>query len=431
MPSATQTELALAHCQHCGAEVPPDADHCLACGRILRGRSTKITVAVTLFFIFAGVALTQYVVNLHRMTEQELAQRWFVRGNQAMQANAPKFAADAYRTALNYDRENKDYRLRLAQALVADGRLAEAHAHLLSLWEEEPANGDVNLTLARLEAKRGHDPLAIRYYNNAINGVWQDNPRKHRTQARFELAQYLMQRKKLAQAQAELLALLADAPSDPGDQLQLGNTLLAVNDPAHALQAYSALLAKDEHNAQAWLGAAQANLALGNYAEAEHAATRAVDEDPKRPEAREQLELTHEVLRINPALRGLPLAERVSRVANAFEAAMKRLTTCATEKNIDIGAPSIAVGNGSSGASNSAGIENTTAPNALQLLYANGLEKQADTTEKALRKDPDALEPAMQYVFEVERAVAPICQDMSLTDRALLILAQHESETVK
>ncbi len=431
MPSATQAEPALAQCQNCGAEVPPDVDHCLSCGRILRGRSTKITVAVTLFFIFAGIALTQYVVNLHRMTEQELAQRWFVRGNQAMQANAPKFAADAYRTALNYDRENAEYRLRLAQALVADGRLAEAHAHLLSLWEEEPANGEVNLTLARLEAKRGHDSMAVRYYNDAINGVWQDTPRTHRTQARFELAQYLMARKKNPQAQAELLALLADAPSDPGDQLRLGNMLLAVNDPAHALQAYTTLLAKDERNAQAWMGAAQANLALGNYAEAEHAAARAVEEAPKLPEAREQLELAREVLSGNPALRGLPLAERTSRVAKAFAAALKRLSTCAAEKNIDIGAPGVSVGNGSPGANNNASIENTTAPNALQLLYASGQQKQADMTDKALRKNPDALEPAMQYVFEVERAVAPICPDMSLTDRALLILAQHESETVK
>src|SRR5271165_4407894 len=104
MPLATPTQPdTLAHCQHCGAEVAADV-RCLACGRDLRGRSTKITVAVTLLFIFAGVVLTQYLVNLHRTTEGELAQRWFIRGNQAMQANAPKFAADAYRTALNYDR---------------------------------------------------------------------------------------------------------------------------------------------------------------------------------------------------------------------------------------------------------------------------------------------------------------------------------------
>lgn len=428
MPSATQTEPAVAHCQSCGAEVAADSDHCPSCGRLLRERSTRITLAVTLLLILLGIALTQYFVSLHRVTEQDLARRWFNRGNEAMQAKAPKFAADAYRTALNYDRENDDYRLRLAQALLADGRLAEARAHLASLWEEEPANGEVNLTLAQLETKRGHNSAAIRYYNDAINGVWSDDPRKHRTAVRFELAQYLMQLGQSARAQAELLALLADAPRDPADQLLLGNTLLQVNDPAHALQAYNTLLSRDDANAQAWLGAAQANLSLGNYAEAERAAAKAVEHDPNFPGGREQLELAREVLSVNPALRGLPLAERASRVAKAFAAALTRLNTCATEKNIDIGNSG---GAGSAGTTGNGTFATAAPPSEMQLLYANGLQKQPETTEKALRRDPDALEPAMQYVFEVERAVAPICPDMSLTDRALLTLAQHENETVK
>ena len=431
MPLATQTEPALAHCQSCGVEVPPEADHCPSCGRLLRENSARITLTVTLLLLLLGIALTQYFVNLHRVTEQELAVRWFTRGNEAMQANAPKFAADAYRTALNYDRENQEYRLRLAQALLADGRLAEAHAHLVSLWEEEPANGEVNLTLARLEVKRGRNSGAVRYYNDAINGVWQDDPRKNRTEARFELAQYFLQQRNPARAQADLLALLADAPSDPADLLRLGNMLLEVNEPAHALQAFSTLLSKDENNAQAWLGASRANLALGNYADAELDSSKAVEHDPNLPAARDQLELTREISRVNPATRGLPLAERATRVADAFDAALKRLSSCAAEKNIDLGAPADAIVAPGSQGEAAGGLESTAPPNALQLLYASGLQKQPNATEKALRKDPDALEPVMQYVFEVEGAVAPLCPDMALTDRALLTLAQHESETVK
>jgi hypothetical protein len=37
----------------------------------------------------------------------------------------------------------------------------------------------------------------------------------------------------------------------------------------------------------------------------------------------------------------------------------------------------------------------------------------------------------MQYVFEVERATAPLCSQMNVTDQALLMLAQHESEGQK
>src|ERR1700757_4326618 len=320
MPTATQTAPVQTICQSCGAEVPADSHHCPACGRSLSGRPAKITLVITLLLILAGFAGTHYFVNLHRTTEMDLARRWFNRGQQAMQAGLPKFAAEAYRTALNYDRSNDQYRLRLAQALVADNRLAEARAHLLSLWEEEPANGDVNLTLARLEARRGHVAEAIRYYNNAINGVWQDDPRKRRTEARFELARYLMQQKNTARAQAELLALLGDAPSDPADQLLMGQMLTQVKEPAHAVEAYKTLLSRDPNNAQAWMGLGQAYLALGNYAEAERASARAVEYAPKLEAARQQLELTREISRIDPSLRGLPLAERADRVAKDFDA---------------------------------------------------------------------------------------------------------------
>jgi tetratricopeptide (TPR) repeat protein len=425
MPVATQAAPATIRCPHCDAEIPASSDNCPVCGRLVSERTARITLAITLLLIIAGLIGTQYFVNLHRTTEQDLARRWFTRGEEAMQANLPKFAAEAYRTALNYDRENTQYRLRLAQALLADHRLAEAHAHLISLWEEEPANGDVNLTLARLEAQRGHMPDSVRYYNNAINGVWGQRPRQHRTDARFELARYLMQQQQPARAQAELLALLADAPSDPADQLRLATMLLQLNDPTHALQAVQALLSQD-NNAQAWLQAGQAYLALGNYPEAERASARAVERDPNLEGARAQLELARELSHIDPNQRGLTLAERADRVAHAFTTAMAHVNACAVQQDINLAAPAAPA---NEAASPSMPANRTPSPSPLQPVYASGLQRQADATAPALRKNPDALEPTMQFVFEVERTLASACQNnLDLTDRALLTLAQHESE---
>ncbi|MGB8768722.1 MAG: hypothetical protein WCC92_03845, partial [Candidatus Korobacteraceae bacterium] len=64
-------------------------------------------------------------------------------------------------------------------------------------------------------------------------------------------------------------------------------------------------------------------------------------------------------------------------------------------------------------------------------LYSRGLQMKEVATEQALRRNPDSLEPVMQFVFEVERSAAPICPDMSETDRALLVLAQHESQVLR
>lgn len=388
-----------------------------------------------LILIFAGFAFTQYVVQRHRSTEASLARRWFNRGDEAMQAKLPSVAAEDYRTALSYDREDRQYTLSLAEALLAANRMNEARSHLTSLWEEEPASGEVNLALARLHVRRGDHAQAIRFYNNAINGVWDEQPRQQRIAARFELVRYLMQQHDLAKTQAELMALQADGPPDPYDQLLLGQMLLQASDPKRAIDAYDTVLRNDPRNADAWLGKGLAALQIGDYVAAEHALATALEHDPHAEQTRQQLELVREVLRIGPNFRGLSLAERTQRVAEDFRAAVKRLIGCAAQQGYNLAAPDTAKAGSKGAAAQVASVPTleatTPAPSNLQLLYTSGVQKQTSATEAALRRNSDALEPMMQYVFEVERTTASTCPAMDLTDRALLTLAQNESGTVK
>lgn len=428
MPTVLDSSPVTIRCTNCETEFSQNLGRCPGCGQLVSTPSSRIVLAVTLLLIFAGFGLTQYLVNLHRDSESSLATRWFNRGEQAMQAHLPATAADCYRTALSYDPENWQYRLHLAEALLADNRLVEARAHLSSLWEEEPADGEINLTLARLYVRRGDYSKAVRYYSDAINGVWDEEPRAHRIAARFELANFLLQQHNLAQAQAELVAIQADGPANPADQLLLGNLLLQVHEPQRAIQAFDAVLQSDSNSAQAWLGKAQASLVLADYKEAEHAITIAVDRDPKLDDARQQLEVVRELLRLDPALRGLSLAERSQRVAEAFELAMKRINSCASQQEITLTSQ-----NSSASAQLAESVVSTNSPSQdeLQRLYTAGMQKQSSATEKALHKNPDAIEPTMQFVFDAERATAAICPATDKSDRALLLLAQHEGEAVK
>lgn len=434
MPLLTKKAPVTLRCTRCGTEFSPQADICPVCGRTVGTQSARITLIVTVVLIFMGVGFTQYFVNLHRATQYSLANRWFTRGNQAMQAGLPAVAAEDYRTALSYDPENRNYRLRVAQALVAANRLNEARAHLISLWEQEPASGEVNLTLARLFAKRGDVANAARYYSNAINGIWEDDTRKERTAARFELSNYLMQQHKLTQAQSELMALLADAPSDPADQLRLGGLLLQVAEPEHTTEIDNAVLAKNPGNAEAYLQKAHALLALNRFVEAEHALAGAVEHNPKSDEARRQLELIREALRLDVSLRGLSRTQRADRAIEAFHGAWQRLNSCAAQQGVKLNNPQSQASAGNPTTVDKRSLSNTSPagpPDALQLLYSSGLQRQSGVTQKNLREDPDALESTMQYVFDVERTTAPLCSQMNLTDQALLMLAQHENEGQK
>ncbi len=346
-----------------------------------------------------------------------------------MQAKLPNVAAEDYRTALSYDPENEEYRLRLAQALLAANRLPEARAHLLSLWEEEPSSGEVNLTLARLFAKLNDPRSAIRYYNDAINGVWSDDPREQRMTIRFELSNYLLQQQRTTEAQSELMALLAESPRDVVDQIRLAQLLLQVNEPEHTISVDDAVLEKDPKNAQALLQKAQALLALNRYVEAEHALTRAVEQNPNLDQARKQLDVLREALRLDSSLRGLSRTDRAQRAVESFQTAWKRLSTCAAQQNVSLGpaataaVPSLTAKPGISQATSTPAAP----PTPLQLLYNSGLQKQSTATEKNLREDPDALDSTIQYVFEVERTTAPVCPTMDLADQALLMLAQREN----
>lgn len=126
------------------------------------------------------------------------------------------------------------------------------------------------------------------------------------------------------------------------------------------------------------------------------------------------LELTREILHISPGIRGLTLAERSRRVADAFDAALQRLANCTQAKALSPG-----------GQANTS-TPSFAAPDGLQLLYSSAAQRKSGATVAALRKDPDSLEPTMDFVFEVERATQGGCPNPTPTDRALLQLANNQ-----
>jgi tetratricopeptide (TPR) repeat protein len=318
--------------------MPEGAYWCAACGKLNATPGVRLVFLLLVFAIIAGFGVTKIYVSYLRGLESSLAQRWFDRGEEAIAKGYPSVATEDYRNALGYDGSNRQYRLRLAEALMKEGRLAEAHAYLLTLWGQDPADAELNLDLARVYVALNKPELAIRYYRAAIDGVWKSDPLQRRIEARMELVHYLMQKGGKARATAELIAVQAEAPEDPAVSLNVGDLLLKLGESSRASKSFDVVLKENAKNVDGLSGSGQAALAMGDYRKAVRLLTTADEltgSKPGSPEA-DELALAREAYDIDPFLRNLTITQRASRVATAFDLAMERLRSCASQQNITL-----------------------------------------------------------------------------------------------
>jgi tetratricopeptide (TPR) repeat protein len=352
-----------------------------------------LLLAALVVVIAAFFAATTLAAHAYHRKQEQFAQQWFAQGEEALKQGRAHEAVTDFRNALAYSRDNDLYRLRLAQALMAEDRLQEARAHLLSLWEKEPGDGTVNLELARLAVKWNDTQQALRYYHQAIYGIWPTEAADRRLQIRFELSEYLLQHKDVEDVQAELVALAADVP--PGDsaaQTRLGNLLLAAHLYGRALATFRTALADQPNLLPALAGAGEAAFQLGDYWTARHYLLPVVAQNPQDQHAAELLEVADLVIKLNPFERGLPSTERARRAVQDFQFALARAEKCA--------APS----------------------GDLSSLLQQAEAKKMAVRESVLARRPDALEPTMDLVFKMEKASAG-CAPASNEDQALQLLA--------
>lgn len=357
-----------------------------------------LTLAASLAFLF--------VSGLSRMfhaQQDALAIRWSQRGAADLSARRYSAAIPEFRAALLYSRDDFDFRLGLAQALMGLHRTAEAYTYLINLWGRRPENGLVNVELARIAAERGQTDQALRYYHNAIYANWPSGQESQARETRFELVDYLLKINARTQAQSELISLAAFVEEDATQQARLGALFFRVQDYEHALAAYRRGLTANPHDAVALTGAGTAAYDMGRYALAQHYLQEAVDLNPGDYISNDRLKITKLVLQLDPFRPRIRTAERNRNVVTAFTAVGERLKAC------PVAASYAAPGK------------------PRQDLAATWAEMKSQVTESGLRRDPDLVNSAMDLVFTAERQASEWCGTPTTTDSALLLIAKlHE-----
>ena len=384
--------------------------------QLRQARQDTVALAVLIAVVLIGFAVTAWLVRRYDAVRAARAWNWQRDGAQALQRGHPRQAAEDYRNALAYNSDNAGYQFGLGTALFQSGELNQARHYFSILWQQTPQSGPVNLSLARVEAKQGNASAAVRYYHNAIYGLWQSNGAAQREAARRELIAFLLREGEETQADAEILALGATLPPTGAARIAIGQQLLAVGDNHHALQEFQAVLHQGANNYAALVGAGRAAFRLAQYAQARNYLQRAVRLRPHDIVAAPLLATTSEVLELDPYAFGVSRPERDERVRQDLKIALARLHRCLPA------APPTKAG-GKAAAAPAAPL----APAPLAKLAATGQALQRQMARGQLFHGPNAVSQTMGFVFQVEQATAATCGAPTGSDLALLLIARQRA----
>jgi tetratricopeptide (TPR) repeat protein len=279
-------------------------------------------------------AITAFLFSSFTRRRAELGKQFAQSGKISLTRGDNAQAVHDLRISLSYAPDDADTQLLLARALAQTNHWQEARGYLLSLVDVQPADGYINLQLARLSRRRSDVPRAIQYYRAAAVGNWHDAPLDARFQTQLELSNYLIAQHRLPSARAELLIAAADAPPTDYAYSQLGDSFLEVNDRPGAANEYEKAVKVNPDDVTALLKAANVLFQTARYAEAESLLSEARRTIPHKKFSEAQsiefqtlLENSRRVQQLTVG-QELPARERNAHLLTDLSIAGKRFAAC-------------------------------------------------------------------------------------------------------
>lgn len=358
----------------------------------------RIVVLVIVLGIVPFFAAVNTLVAGSRASREQLAIEWAHRGDRDLAAGRSGAAIDDYRTAQKYARDANVYRMQLADALVAGGHLNEARAQLQTLWAQEPGNGPVNRLLGRIAATQGDETEAIRAYHAAIDGAWEFSATEARREARLELARFLIRHRDMTMAQAELIALSDDLPSNPNEIVDTAALLAEAGAPERALTVVTKALELDATNPRALRLAGDSAFALGDYQQAAHYLDEAAAQQALGPSDERARSVSRRVLTLDPRASGISSRARVRRLVEDVRIAAAWLDRCPPDANAE--------------------------------LRARLASASAKANERDLLRDPDLADTALALAADVV-AAASRCSSPNEEEETALALVLKPRRSVR
>jgi tetratricopeptide (TPR) repeat protein len=287
---------------------------------------TVILVGLSIAGLFA---VDTFLARTERNESRVEAARLFSEGQTMLRQGNNATAIERIKDAIEIGRGNRYYQRTLAQAQLDAGKSADAEATLNSLLASDSTDGPANLIMARVQVKQGQFPEAISYFHRAIYGQWPEEAAANQLRVRFELIDLLARRDSKEELLAELLPVEDQSPRDLQARIRMGRLLLQAGSPARSSNVFRGILRETASNADAYAGLGDAEFAQGNYRTAQRGFLNALRSRPDDAAIRKRLDLCNELLTLDPTVRGLDPADRLSRSRKLLELTTDNARLCA------------------------------------------------------------------------------------------------------
>lgn len=226
---------------------------------------------IILSLVLAAIVLygiTAFLFGSFTSRRAELGRQFGESGKKLLARGESEQAIHDLRISLAYAPDDTYNQLLLAEALAQADHQDEARSYFLNLLDVQPADGFINLQLARLARRKNEAQPAIEYYRAAAVGNWNTAPLDARFQVQVELSNYLVAQHRLPAARAELLIAAADAPATTDASSELGDSFLRANDRTDAVNQYEKATKLNPQDIAVLLKTGRVLYQSGRYAEA-------------------------------------------------------------------------------------------------------------------------------------------------------------------
>jgi tetratricopeptide (TPR) repeat protein len=365
----------------------------------------SITFLVLTLSTVALYALTSFLFRSFSSRQSQLAKQFAISGQQALSRGDAERAVSDLRTSLSYAPDDMTNRLLLAEALARSNHLEQARSYFLGLLDAQPADGFLNLQLARLARERKDSTAAIDYYRAAAVGNWSGDSLRERYTVQLELADYLLQLNDLPSARAELLIAAADAPVDAGIYTMLGEKFEQAKDPTDALNLYSKAIKANPSIAEAPYRAGRVAYQMGDFSQAatllSMARRHSAEEKAGEENAREIDDLLQSARRMQELTLSSDLApqDRIEHLLRALPVAKQRFDSCLAHLN------------------------GGALPSDMQVLQSGWTDADKIGLRRSSLQDPTEQQSLTKLIFQTEEITSRFCGAPSGDDALLLQLA--------